>query len=276
MPFNADIIGSDFRKRPAAMTNEIEQLENAASGDEVSRLNNSEQEHPAATPHIFPSPSEYIRSHGRLRSEDHWEVIRSLVFPMVMQRIPAAEIGAVFDVSADTIGRWKKRIFDDMRREAVTMQPRDFIMESLESLREARAEAWKGYTLATTVRDRRSFLQTITQIESQFGKMGADIGLFGGRGDKPMSPTTYGDATDDLHAQQASRIHRMLEALLITENAENESNDANFGGTFESVVESYDTLLSIVRGVNPEDESSPSISPTATSFKVRTRRRQPD
>lgn len=103
------------------------------------------------------TPAEYIRSHGRLRSEDQWAVIRSLLAPMVIQRIPASEIARAFEVSVDTIGRWKKRLFDDMRREAVTMQPRDFIMESVESLREARAEAWKGYSTAQTAKERRAF-----------------------------------------------------------------------------------------------------------------------
>lgn len=223
---------------------------------------------------LFPSPAAYIRSFGRVRSEEHWEVIRSFFAPMVMQRIPAAEIAQTLDVSVETVGRWKKRLFADMRREAVTMQPRDFIMESIESLREARAEAWKGYYLSGTPRDRRAFLQSIIQIEGQLGKLGADIGLYGGRGDKPMSPATYGGADDDPTAVGAKRIRLFLEQFLSDTATEDTAMDHTLPDNPEEAGESYDALLAELRPCQPEQEpplSSTSVRPP--EFKVRQKQR---
>jgi hypothetical protein len=222
-----------------------------------------------ADAHAAPTPAEYIRSHGRLRSNEQWAVIRSFLAPLVMQRVPAAEIARVFEVSVDTIGRWKKRLFDDMRREAVTMQPRDFIMDGMESLREARAEAWRGYYSAQTAKERRAFLQTVTQIEAQYGKLGAAIGLYGGRGDRPMSPATYNEVASSPMMEHAQRVLQMVNALLSTTNPAELHPDIP-SGKEEREPESYEALL-----VDLRPPSTPAAPRARDDISVRVRRRPP-
>ena len=224
---------------------------------------------------LFPSPAAYIRSFGRVRSEEHWEVIRTFFAPMVMQLIPAAEIAQTLEVSVETVGRWKKRLFADMRREAVTMQPRDFIMESIESLREARAEAWKGYYLSGTPRDRRAFLQSITQIEGQLGKLGADNGLYGGRGDKPLSLATHGGTDDDPTAAGAKRIKFFLEQFLSGAATKDVAMDQGFSGNPEETRVSYDALLAEPRPRQPETEPPSPTPQLPPGITARRRQRQP-
>lgn len=68
-----------------------------------------------------------------------------------MKRVDMAQI---FNVSVDTIYRWCARLEEELRKDAVNIQPRDLFMESLNSIRTVRAEAWKGYYEATTARTR--------------------------------------------------------------------------------------------------------------------------
>ncbi|WP_074733623.1 helix-turn-helix domain-containing protein [Ruegeria halocynthiae] len=82
-----------------------------------------------------------VRQSGRLRSEQHWDIVRQLLHPMLMQNYSGQAIADAFGISVDTAYRWKRRLLDDLRKEAVSMQPRDFVMESVSSLRQVRAEA---------------------------------------------------------------------------------------------------------------------------------------
>lgn len=211
-----------------------------------------------------PSPAEYIRRFGRVRSEEHWEVIRFLLTPLVLQRYPMVEIASLMGISVETAARWKNRLLSDLRQEAVTMQPRDFIMESLESLREARSEAWKGYSLATEPREKRAFLKCVVQAEALFGKFGADIGLYGARGDKPLSPAAYGEGNDDGGSVEAQRIQSMIVEFLGGAPSENHQSEDGKG-------EDYDTLLAEIRAT-PEDASG-QREPSRATIAVRKRSR---
>lgn len=179
----------------------------------------------------------HIRSHGRLRSEQQWEVVREVLHPLIMQRTPGVAIAEIFGVSVDTVYRWRKRLYRDLRQEAVTIQPRDFIMESISSLRKARAEAWKQYFAATTERDKRAYLQLVIQTENQYGKLGANIGLFGGRDDRPMEPNTYNENQDDPAAQSALFLRNMMvEVFTEPEDKRALSDNSNEQEEFEDLL----------------------------------------
>lgn len=228
---------------------------------------------------FMPSPAEYIRSFRRLRSEAQWEIVRSFLHPMLRQRIPQAEIARTFEVSIDTIGRWKARYHEDLRREAVTMQARDYIMESMESLREARAEAWKGYYLARTPKEKRGFLQTVTQIEAQFARQGESIGLYGGRGDKPMASATYGEKYRDPGVASAERIKTMLECFLdpraTTEDLDRMLSDRGLlpGSVSDGGADSYDDLFAGLEDECPDAEQVTPEEAPAPQINITVRRR---
>lgn len=142
---------------------------------------------------LSDEPATRLRQLGRLRSGYTWEYVRQSLHPLLLARVPLVEIAERFNVSAHTVYRWRDRLHEDMRREAVTMQPRDFIMESLTSLREVRAEAWQAYQTAETPKQRLTFLDLIVKAESSLLKLGHTIGLYGNRGDRPLHPATYNE-----------------------------------------------------------------------------------
>lgn len=219
-------------------------------------------------PSVPRTPAAYIRSLGRLRSEQQWEAVRDLLHGLVMQRLPSVEIARVFGVSPDTIGRWKKRLFEDMRKEAVNMQPRDYICESLGSLREVRAEAWKGFHASASTKERCAYLQIVVQAENQWTRFGSNIGLYGERGMQPLSPSTYGREDGSPAAMGARLIQRMLQDLMSPkESATGDGASASETVVADQQPESYDALLVDVRPQPP--------APPRTPSPVRVRERGP-
>ena len=145
---------------------------------------------------VVHSPATIVRQSGRLRSEQQWEIVRQLLHPMLMQNYSGQAIAAAFGISVDTAYRWKRRLLDELRKEAVSMQPRDFVMESVSSLRQVRAEAWAGFQAATDAKEKRAFLNTVTNAEAQFARMGERIGLYGRPGQNPLDANAYGEVRD--------------------------------------------------------------------------------
>lgn len=193
-------------------------LQNPSSGGNLERQfddNGSLLPEPADN-----SPAAIVRRYGRVRSEQQWEVVRNLLHPMVMQNFPGARMAEEFNVSIDTIYRWKKRLIEEMRREAVNLQPRDFVMECVTSLRTARAEAWAGVAAAVDGKEKRANLQLVIQAETQFARLGERIGLYGRPGQEPLNATKYGE-TSDSQAEGAGGVtllHQMMASLLSGED----------------------------------------------------------
>jgi hypothetical protein len=206
----------------------------------MSDQNEQPQPDPVAgrgTQHSNRTPAEFVRSLGRLCSEQQWEVVREILHPLVMQRHSAVQIAEAFSISVDTAYRWRKRLWDDLRQEAVSMQPRDFIMESVSSLREARAEAWGNYRNASTERDKRAYLQLVVQTEGQCMKLGANIGLYGGRDDKPLSAGAYNEISDDPSVPGALVLKEMIaEFLTGTKVKTSISGDLSDPKTYEDLL----------------------------------------
>lgn len=78
-----------------------------------------------------PTMADVIRSLGqRVRSQDAWEVARAIIGRLLLQGMTTAEIALELGITPERAERWKARYYQDLRRSAATMQPRDFIMES--------------------------------------------------------------------------------------------------------------------------------------------------
>ncbi|SDW17653.1 Homeodomain-like domain-containing protein [Ruegeria halocynthiae] len=184
------------------------------------------------------SPAAMVRQSGRLRSEQQWEIVRQLLHPMLMQNYSGKAIADAFGISVDTAYRWKQRLLEDLRKEAVSMQPRDFVMESVSSLRQVRAEAWAGYHSATDRKEKRAYLNAVTQAESQFARMGERIGLYGRPGQNPLDANAYGEVRDgeqsDMMLVRELQI-RLVELLSVSDNEVEVTEDAE--------PEPYDDLL---------------------------------
>ncbi|NOD45906.1 hypothetical protein GS624_01125 [Ruegeria sp. HKCCD5849] len=196
---------------------------------------------------IVHSPAAMIRQSGRLRSEQQWEIVRQLLHPMLMQNYSGKAIADAFGISVDTAYRWKQRLLEDLRKEAVFMQPRDFVMESVSSLRQVRAEAWAGYHSATDRKEKRAYLNTVTQVEAQFAKMGERIGLYGRSGQNPLDANAYGEVGEgeqsDMMLVRELQI-RLVELLSISDNQVEVVEDAR--------PEPYDELLSELSAVSTD------------------------
>ncbi|WP_170456033.1 helix-turn-helix domain-containing protein [Ruegeria arenilitoris] len=195
---------------------------------------------------IVHSPATTVRQSGRLRSEQQWEIVRQLLHPMLMQNYSGKAIADAFGISVDTAYRWKQRLLDDLRKEAVSMQPRDFVMESVSSLRQVRAEAWAGYHSATDRKEKRAYLNTVTQAEAQFARMGERIGLYGRPGQNPMDANTYGEVPDgeqsDIMLVRELQI-RLVELLSASDHSVEQRPD--------DATERYDDLLSEIKQPTP-------------------------
>ncbi|MGI3166790.1 helix-turn-helix domain-containing protein [Pseudooceanicola sp. 200-1SW] len=187
--------------------------EHTPTEDGVSTLGRSSEIYTPSTEAAVPlSPAQHIRNLGRVRSEHQWEVVREYLHPMVMQNYSGAAIAEAFGISIDTAYRWRKRLLADLREEAVRLQPRDFIMESLSSLRRARAEAWEQFEGARDPQSRRACLNLIIQTENHFSRIGERIGMYGGRGEKPMAARTYNENSDD-DEQGVRALREMLYSM---------------------------------------------------------------
>ncbi|WP_170363166.1 helix-turn-helix domain-containing protein [Ruegeria arenilitoris] len=200
------------------------------------------------------SPAAMIRQSGRLRSEQQWEIVRQLLHPMMMQNYSGQAIADAFGISVDTAYRWKRRLLDDLRKEAVSMQPRDFVMESVSSFRQVRAEAWAGYQAASDAKEKRAFLNTVTNAEAQFARMGERIGLYGRPGQNPMDANAYGEVRDgeqsDMMLVRELQI-RLVELLSVSDSQAEVAEDAE--------PERYDELLSEIR--SDHGTTGPTLGP---------------
>ena len=203
------------------------------------------------------SPAAIVRRSGRLRTEQQWEIVRQLLHPMLMQNYSGQAIADAFGISVDTAYRWKHRLLDDLRKEAVTMQPRDFIMESVSSLRQVRAEAWAGFHAATDQKDQRAYLNSVIQAEVQIGRMGERIGLYGGRGQNPLDANAYGEVRDG--DQNEMTLVRELQFRLVELLS---GSETNIECCNEAEQIPYDDLLSELRaGPNcPAEEAQPGMT----------------
>ncbi len=158
---------------------------------------------------------------------------------MLMQNYSGKAIADAFCISVDTAYRWKQRLLEDLCKEAVSMQPRDFVMESVSSLRQVRAEAWAGYHSATDRKEKRAYLNTVTQAEAQFDRMGERIGLYGRPDQNPLDANAYGEVREgeqsDMMLVRELQI-RLVELLSLSGEGRELSE--------EDVTESYDDLIS--------------------------------
>ncbi|PRY19286.1 hypothetical protein CLV78_1252 [Aliiruegeria haliotis] len=188
-----------------------------------------------------PTPANHVRNMGRLRSEQQWEIVREHLHPMVMQNRSGAAIASEFGISVDTAYRWRKRLLEELRHEAVAMQPRDFIMESLSSLRRARGEAWDRFEAAQDETSKRACLNLIIQTENHFARIGERIGFYGRAGDRPMEAKSYGEFGGD----NGEEGIRTLQKMLLQFMSEPDAGDKTVEVVDER--ETYDDLLSEVR-----------------------------
>lgn len=195
---------------------------------------------------------------------------------MVMQNLSGQAIADAFCISVDTAYRWRKLLLDDLRKEAVTMQPRDFIMESVSSLRRARAEAWSGFQSSENEKDKRAYLNLIVQTENQYAKIGERIGLYGGRDDRPMVAASYNELGDDEASRSAVRIQKMLLDAVIDE-------DAEVCPSTDDTLESYHDLLAEIRwdaaetGNKTEGDDAPELAASPEpKLRAQRRRRRPE
>jgi len=160
-----------------------------------------------------PPPVRVRRRTARITTEEQWEAVRAELLPMYIERRTLAEIAEAFGVSVNTAGAWRSRLVEDLRNEASAMQPRDYVMESITSLRMVRAEAWRIVRESTDVKDRRAGLHLVAQVENQSAKLGAMIGLYGRAGDRPLQ-TAGGDEIDD-----DARLLRSMMIEFLSEDA---------------------------------------------------------
>ncbi len=211
-------------------------------------------EQPCPTPNqalpdteIVHSPAAMVRQSGRLRSEQQWEIVRQLLHPMLMQNYSGKAIADAFGISVDTAYRWKRRLLDDLRKEAVSMQPRDFVMESVSSLRQVRAEAWAGFHASSDRKEKRAFLNTVTQAEAQFARIGERIGLYGRPGQNPLDASAYGEVREGEQSDMML-VHelqvRLVELLSVSDQSVEQRHD--------DATELYDDLLSEIRQPTPQ------------------------
>lgn len=159
-------------------------------------------------------------SAARIRTDEHWEVVRAQLMPMFIRRATLIEIAESFRVSVNTAGAWRARLVDDLRKEAGTMQPRDYIMESISSLRLARAEAWRAVLESDDPKDHRAGLHLVAAVENQSTKLGTMIGLFGRAGESPLQA-----AASDYIDDEARQLRSIALELLSDEHRDNEIID---------------------------------------------------
>lgn len=157
------------------------------------------------------------RTVARVSTEEHWEVVRAELLPMYVERRTSPEIAEAFSVSVNTASTWRKRLIDDLREEASQMQPRDYILESMMSLRMARAEAWKCVHESEEVKDRRAGLQLVAQVESQSTKLGTQVGFFDGPSERLLQGSEEG-----ADVESARLLKRMLAEMLVPVSNEGE------------------------------------------------------
>lgn len=152
------------------------------------------------------------RRRARVTTEEHWEVVRAELLPMYIERRTLVEIAEVFGVSTNTAGTWRARLIDDLRNEATAMQPRDYVMESISSLRLARSEAWKTVRGTEDLKDRRTGLHLVTTVENQSTKLGMMIGLYGRAGDRPLHAVGSEDIDDEARQLRAVMLGLLSDA----------------------------------------------------------------
>mgnify|MGYP003681954411 CR=1 FL=1 len=159
-----------------------------------------------------------------------------------MQNQSGQTIADAFGVSIDTAYRWKRRLLEDLRKEAVTMQPRDFVMESVSSLRQVRAEAWSGFHGSTNEKGKRAYLSAVIQAEAQFARMGERVGLYGRPGQNALDADAYGEMRE---GEQNDTMmvrglqYRLVELLSVS--------DTRIDCHDDDRPEPYDDLLSELR-----------------------------
>ena len=153
-----------------------------------------------------PPPVRVRRRTARITTEEQWEAVRAELLPMYIERRTLAEIAEAFGVSVNTAGAWRSRLVEDLRNEASSMQPRDYVMESITSLRMARAEAWRTVHESADIKDRRAGLHLVAQVENQSAKLGAMIGLYGRAGDRPLQTGGGGEIDDDARLLRSMMI----------------------------------------------------------------------
>ena len=172
-------------------------------------------------PQENPPPVRVRRRTARITTEEQWETVRAELLPMYIARRTLAEIAEAFGVSVNTAGAWRARLVEDLRNEAMAMQPRDYVMESITSLRMIRAEAWRIVHESTDAKDRRAGLHLVAQVENQSAKLGAMIGLYGRAGDRPLQSGGGGEIDNDARLLRAM----MLEFLNGDEGGAVENHD---------------------------------------------------
>lgn len=175
------------------MTSSPQDPQNPTPPGNVVRLDTLAREGRALDAPLPEDPAARLRQFGRLRQPEQWAYVRETLQPMLLRRMKYVDIAQRFDVSVDTVYRWRDRLQAEMRQEAVNIQPRDFIMESIESVRAVRGEAWAGYYAASGQKEKDRMMSLVLRADEQLIRLGAAVGMFGGRDDKPLAAKTYGE-----------------------------------------------------------------------------------
>ncbi|WP_146010300.1 hypothetical protein [Acidimangrovimonas sediminis] len=143
------------------------------------------------------SPRTQPRRHrGRVRSEEQWESIKPVLHEMLMAGKPLGFIANVFDKDEQTIRRWRNRMYEDMREEEKTKEPRDYAMEVMGGLRAAAGEAWLTYRGADNTKAKVSALGLYLKAVDQQHQFNQSVGVYGQKGALPLHPAQSGEIED--------------------------------------------------------------------------------
>lgn len=143
------------------------------------------------------TPRRQQPQHGRVRSAYQWESIKGTLHEMLMARRPLGRIAEVFEVSEQTVRRWRDRMHEEMRADAKSMEPRDYALEVMDGLITGVGEAWLTYRGAETHKEKVAALGLHQKAIEQLHQFYQTVGAYGQRGTQPLHPATSGGGADE-------------------------------------------------------------------------------
>lgn len=201
------------------------------------------------------APRRQLPRRGRVRSEYQWESIKATLHEMLMARRPLAQIAYAFEVSEQTVRRWRTRMCDEMRDEAKSMEPRDYALEVMDGLLTSMGEAWLTYRGAETHKEKVAALGLHQKAVEQLHQFYQSVGAYGQRGAQPLHPTTSSGGVDE----GANMLAVMAKDFLSILRREREPAGASSGVSWDDILAPSDADDILPR----EDRELPGAEPCA-------------
>ena len=99
------------------------------------------------------------------KTKNTWHYIRPQLHDLLVAGATVAEIAVRFGVSERTIYSWKKSLNSELLANE-NFDDLTLVVDAIEHYRMLKAEAWRQFDLATTVRDQEKILRLLLSIEN--------------------------------------------------------------------------------------------------------------